>query len=472
MKTPNDLFGRLPSVTDLLENPRIKGLVDRVQEMEVTTGVRQFVDRMRREVSRRTIDAPIPSITELADRAARFILGRHTSTQKQAINATGQLWPAGLVGPPLPEDALAAMSVVSQHYHVGGATTAAHLASELAGGQAARLYASPAGAMLAALHACGGSKRVVVARGEMGTMDSCIRLTELAKQAGVELVEVGAADSVSLDDYRTALDAGAAMLLRIESLPHVLREQTCRPEIKELAKLADQHGATFVHNIGRGPLAPLPEPIEASVPNAAASLSAGTAVVVARGDGYLGGPRCGIVVGRRPALESLDTPLAALLAVDPLIESALAATLALWKTPERTALAIPTLALLSTPLLNLESRAERIAAQIETLPGVISATLVEIEPATDLGANRLLPSFGISVQCETDHSERIARQLREGEPRILANWSEARVLLDLRTVAPADDIALVTAFELEHHDEPSEGTAEPAPAETTNEESA
>ena len=453
MKTPNDLFGRLPSVSDLLENPRIKGLVDRVQEMEVTTGVRQFVDRMRREVSRRAIDTPIPSISELADRAARFILGRHGSTRKQAINATGRLWPTELVGPPLAEDALAALSVLAQHYHVGGSTTACEMAAELAGGQAARLFACPNGAMLAALQSAAEPKRVIVARGEMGTLESNLRLADLAKQAGVELVEVGAADAVSLDDYQRALADGASMLLRVESLPHVLREQTTRPSMEELAKLANQHGATLVHHLGRGPLGPLPEEIEVQATHAAASLAAGASLVVARGDGYLGGPRCGIVVGRREAIDKLDTPLAAMLAIDPLVETALAATLALWKLPDRTALTIPTLAMLSTPLLNLESRAERIAAQIEPLPGVMTASVVEVEPASDLGANRLLPSYAVSVQLESGHQPRLAKQLAEGDIQVLATWSHDRVLLDLRTVSPSDDIALVSAFDTHPHSE-------------------
>lgn len=447
MKSPNDLLNRLPSVSDLLENPRIKGLVDRVQEMEVTSGVKQFVERMRREVSRRALDVPIPSIGELADRAARFILGRHSADVPEVVNATGELWPAGLSGPPLADEALAALTTGALHYHARGADAVGTIAAELTGAQAARVYGSSAGALLVALSALAEGKPIIVARGELGTMDGCIRLTDLAKQAGTTLVEVGATDSVSEADYRQALEAGAGIVLRIESLPHALRGQTCRPELATLVKLAGEFGAKVIHHIGRGPLVPLGDGIALDVVTASQSIASGTALVIARGDGYTGGPRCGLAIGRRDAVEKLtSSPLSPVVGVDPLVESVLAATLTLWRTPDRAAMSIPTLSLLSTPLLNLQTRAERMAAQIGAEQGILSAAPVEIAAGDDMGATRPLPSFGVNVLCASDHLARVKRQLEDARPQVRGNWSGDRVVLDLRTVAPSDDIALVAAF--------------------------
>lgn len=459
MKTPNDLFSRLPSVNDLMENPRIKGLVDRVQEMEVANGVRQFVERMRREVSRRALDAPIPSIGEIADRAARFILGRHATQAPQVVNATGNLWPPGLTGPPLADEALATMSAAAQHYHAHAGRQVADLVAQVAGGQAAAIFNSPAGAAIMAMSTLADGRPIVVARGEVGTMDGSIRLTDLAQQAGVKLVEVGASDSVSLDDYRSALAAGAGVLLRVEALPHAMREQTCRPEVAELVKLAGEHDAKVVHHIGRGALSSLGEAIPLDVVTASASLSAGVALAIARGDGYTGGPACGLAIGRRDLVEQLTgSPLSTALAVDPLVESALGATLTLFRDAERAATSIPTLALLSTPILNLQSRAERMAAQIEALPGIVTASPIEIPSAEDMGGTRPLPSFGISVLCEGEHLARIQKQLEESRPQIIGNWRGDRLLLDLRTVVPADDIALVAAFDLPGDDSSADTT--------------
>lgn len=464
MKSPNDFLNRLPTVSDLLENPRIKGLVDRVQELEITSGVKQFVERMRREVSRRALDAPIPSIGELADRAARFILGRHSTDIPEVVNATGQLWPAGLSGPPLADEALATLTTGAQHYHARGVSAAATLAAELTGAQAARVYGTSAGALLVALSALADGKPIVVARGELGTMDGCIRLTDLAKQSGTTLVEIGATDSVSEADYRQALEAGAGIVLRVEALPHALRGQTCRPELATIVKLANEFGAKVIHHIGRGPLTPLGESIAIDMVTASHSIASGSTLVIARGDGYTGGPRCGLAIGRRDAVEKLsNSPLSPVVSVDPLVDNVLAATLALWRTPDRAATSIPALSLLSTPLLNLQSRAERMAAQIAAEQGILSAAPVEIAAGDDMGATRPLPSFGVNVLCARDHLARITRQLADARPQVLGNWHGDRVVLDLRTVAPADDIALVAAFGTPRADETdSSGSESPS----------
>lgn len=447
MKTPNDIFSRLPTVGDLLENPRIKGLVDRVQEMEVTNGVRQFVDRMRQEVSRRSFDAPIPSIGELADRAARFILGRHAADQPQVINATGQLWPPGLSGPPLADEALATLTASGRHYHAHGGRGAAALVAELTGAQSAGIYATPAGALLVAMASLGSGRPIALARGELATLDGKVRVTDLAKQAGVELIEVGATDSVSLDDYRQALSDGAGTLLRIEAMPHALRGKTCRPELAQLVRLAGEHSATVIHDIGRGALVPLAGDIDLDVVTASQSIAAGATLVVARGDGYTGGPRSGMAVGRRDVVEKLTRhTLHGVLAADPLVDAALSGTLSLLRDAERSVLAIPTLSLLSTPLLNLQGRAERLAAQIAAEPGIVSATPMEIPCGDDMAATRPLPSFGISVICDGAELTRIQGQLESAQPRVVGNWKGDRVVLDLRTVPPEDDIPLVSAF--------------------------
>lgn len=448
MKSPNDLLNRLPSVGDLLENPRIKALVDRAQETDVAQGVRQFVDRMRSELSRRALDAPIPSIGELADRAARFILGRHAQGDSRVINATGQLWYRNLSGPPLADEALAATTTLAQHFHVRNQDRASRLAAKMATAQAGCVVHSASAAIWLALSSLAGGTKAIVARGEVGTLERNVRLTQLASQAGVELVEVGAADSVSLDDYRAALEVGRALVLRMEALPHALDGETCRPDLRSLAGLAAEFDAPLLHHIGRGPLAPLSEAIPIAIASADQSVSAGAAVVICHGDGYLGGPACGIAVGKQDVINQLtSSPLFGVLKASRLIECTLASTLHLLGDPDRAALALPTLAMLSTPLLNLQSRAERLAPQIDSLPGIVAATPIELPAAADMAAMQPLPSFGISVLCNQNELESIKSQLSESTPPIIGVWHGDRVLLDLRTVLPEEDIALVSAFE-------------------------
>ena len=69
---PN-IFRNLPSVNQLLENPRLKELVDNVNHRVVVDGVRTFLDDLRVQVSAAAEDVSIPTPQELADRIADWL---------------------------------------------------------------------------------------------------------------------------------------------------------------------------------------------------------------------------------------------------------------------------------------------------------------------------------------------------------------------------------------------------------------
>lgn len=463
MRPPSDLFRRLPTVNDLLENPQIKSLVERVNQMEVTAGVRQFVDRLRREVSRRRLDMPLPSIGELADRARRFILGKRAAGLPRVVNATGDLWPAGMSGPPLAEEAVAAVTDLMQHYHAQGDQEVAEAIADFAGAEAAMVVNSANAALWLALAAMADGKPVVVARGELGTLDGDVRLTDVAAQGGVQLVEVGATNSTTLADYEQALVAGAGLVLRIESVPYAVATECTRPTVAELVAAAAAHSVPMLHHLGRGSLAPLDDEIDIDVPDAGKSLAAGSSLVVLRGDGYLGGPDCGLVVGKRTMIARLrNHPLAKIVGAVALVEGALGATLAAHRQPDRRAMAIPLISLLTTPLDNLQIRAARLASQIADKQGIASAEPIALPPGGTSGTARPLASFGIAIDCEPEATRRIAQQLEESHPRVVGHWNENRLVLDLRSVFPDEDIPLVSAF-----DEPDAATGQDSPPSTT-----
>ena len=95
------------------------------------------------------------------------------------------------------------------------------------------------------------------------------------------------------------------------------------------------------------------------------SLREGADLVLACGDKLVGGPQCGIILGRRSHVETLARhPLARALQLDKLALSALAGTLRLYRKPGEAQRSIPIWQLLAAPLENLKLRAERLAPQM------------------------------------------------------------------------------------------------------------
>jgi L-seryl-tRNA(Ser) seleniumtransferase len=179
------------------------------------------------------------------------------------------------------------------------------------------------------------------------------------------------------------------------------------------------------------------------------SLRAGTDLVILSGDLLLGGPPCGIILGRRNLVQRIAThPLATVTTPGKLTVSALTATLRLYLDASRAEREIPVLSLLTTPLENLRNRAERLAPQLQATPAVTLAQPVE-EAAflTDSRCPRdALSTWAIRLIPAVGELTAFAARLRN-EAGILVRVRAQDLLIDLRTVFPRQDTHLVAAFE-------------------------
>ena len=85
------------------------------------------------------------------------------------------------------------------------------------------------------------------------------------------------------------------------------------------------------------------------------SIEAGSDLVLFSGDKLLGGPQCGVIVGKQALVQKVAThPLARAMRVDKVTLSALAATLQLLRDRAKAERELPLLTLLSTPVENLK----------------------------------------------------------------------------------------------------------------------
>jgi L-seryl-tRNA(Ser) seleniumtransferase len=265
-------------------------------------------------------------------------------------------------------------------------------------------------------------RNVVVARGEMVEIGDGFRMTELVESVGATLREVGTTNRVRLADYERAVDADTAFVLKVHPSNFVVEGFTSSVPVAELSGLP----VPVVADIGSGLLAPHPRlPDE---PSASASLRAGADLVTASGDKLLGGPQCGLLLGRADLVERLRRhPFARALRVDKLTLAALEATL--------TGPAPPVAAALSARAEDLMLRAEKLAAE---LAEVVPASAVPSSGAVGGGGAPGVELASAAVSLPPS----LARPLRLGEPPVVGHVARDRLLLDLLTV-PADQDALL-----------------------------
>ncbi len=112
---PN-IFRNLPSVSQLLENPQLKQMVDSVNHNVVVDGVRSFLDDLREQVSNAAEDVSIPTANELAEKIADWLKSEEKPYLRPVINGTGIILHTGLGRAPLSTQAIDAVVEISAGY--------------------------------------------------------------------------------------------------------------------------------------------------------------------------------------------------------------------------------------------------------------------------------------------------------------------------------------------------------------------
>jgi L-seryl-tRNA(Ser) seleniumtransferase len=174
-------------------------------------------------------------------------------------------------------------------------------------------------------------------------------------------------------------------------------------------------------------------------------LAAGADLVTFSGDKLVGGPQAGLIVGRAdPVARLRRDPLARAMRPDKVTLVAVAATLALYRAG-RARSDIPVWRAIAADADDLRHRADRISSRLA--PSGSAARIDVVATRATVGGGSLpgetLPSVALRVHHGS--ASRLAERLRRSDPCVIGRIEDGAVLLDLRTVDPVTDEALVAA---------------------------
>ena len=269
-------------------------------------------------------------------------------------------------------------------------------------------------------------------------------IPDVLRQSGATLREVGTTNRTRIADYAAAIGARTAVILRVHPSNFRIEGFTERPRLEELAALGARFEVPVVEDLGSGLLAATPG--TAGEPTVRASIEAGVDACTFSGDKLIGGPQAGIVAGRRAVIDRVRShPLMRALRVDKLTYAALEATL-IEHAAGRAADTVPVARMITAPVTALEARADALRARLAALPRVavsVQATEAAIGGGSTPGLT--LSSRAVALEPHDRPASALAAALRAGQPAVVGRIADGRVLLDLRTVDPADDGALEDA---------------------------
>ena len=444
----------LPAVERVLNVPQVVSICAQFGRRTVTNWVRQILGDLRNgrsdgvSTDAERIEAlVVQRVSEAAQCAASQRL-------RKVINGTGVVIHTNLGRAPLAPAAIEAMNAAAACTNLEvdmstgqrgrrGAMVEA-LCQEVTGAEAALVVNNCAAATLLALQTLAAGRQVLISRGQLIEIGGSFRLPDVFRQAGVVLHEVGTTNRTRLADYAAAIGPETAALMRVHPSNYRISGFCETVPISELANLGRSHEVPVIDDVGSGCLYNLSRFGLSDEPIVSESLRAGADLVLFSGDKLLGGPQCGVIVGRSEIVAKLRAnPLSRALRVDKLTFAALEATLEIHRAG-RAFEEIPVLRQLSLSADEIRTRAEQLVERLRTqFP---SPDVVSVEPVSSAsGGGALpelsLPSWAIAISCKS--ADRVASKLRMGDPAVFCRMQEGRVLVDLRTVLPEDETSLL-----------------------------
>ncbi len=447
----------VPSVDHVMQRPEVQALVGRHGRPVVLRHVQAALDELRRRArddERGIGEAAAALPTEVAAR----VEAAAWPSLVRVLNATGVVVHTNLGRAPLSKAAAARVGEIASSYsnleydlergERGNRETHAEVRlRELLGVESTVVVNNCAAAVLLAVNTLAEGREVLVSRGELVEIGGSFRIPDILRKGGARLREVGTTNRTRIADFRAALSPEVGLILKVHPSNFRIVGFTEAPSIEELAELAKEAGISLMEDQGSGLIDTLPDALaqEATVPGA---LRGGAGVVTFSGDKLLGGPQAGLVAGHRALVEAMRrNPLYRALRVDKMTLAALDATLAAHEAG-RAATDVPVLRMIRAPLDEIRSRAEAFLSRLGDAAPDLQLTLAEALSAVGGGSAPAVgvPTVAISITHPGIRPDRMAAMLRSGKPPVVARVADDRLLVDLRTVPPEDEPALLEAL--------------------------
>ncbi len=446
---------QIPSVNALLDDPVIADLLTTHPRARVVATLRRALDAARERIA---AGGAAPTTTDVVTEAAATLRTRERERLRPVINATGIILHTGLGRAVLPPAAAAALAKLDCccNLQIDLATgtrgrrnyETEQLLCELTGAEAAMVVNNNAAATLLILAALCAGREVVVSRGQLIEIGGSFRLPDCVHQSGARLVEVGTTNKTHLRDYAAALNENTVAVMRVNPSNYRVIGFTAEVSVAELVSLKRDRDLLVIDDLGCGALVGLERFGLEHEPTAGESIAAGADLVCFSGDKLIGGPQAGIIVGRAALIQRIRKhPLTRMLRVDKCADIALEHTLRLFLDPDRLPETNPTYAMLAVPLETLRRRARGIQRRVQKQATQASLRIVEGESALGGGSLPATPirTWLIVLTLPGWSAAQLAARLRRHEPPVIARVADDTVILDMRTLLPAEDRELAQA---------------------------
>jgi L-seryl-tRNA(Ser) seleniumtransferase len=456
-----NLLRLLPAVDRLMELAKTEACFELVPASVVVNAIRTVIDADRRRIRE---GGRAPGEKDLADAAVlqRVKAAVRSAMQpklRRVINATGVVIHTNLGRSLLAPEAVESLAGVAGRYSnleydlEAGRRGSRYMAvrdllCEITGAEDAMVVNNNAGAVLISLETIARGRSVVVSRGDLVEIGGSFRIPDVMAKSGAVLREVGTTNRTHLRDYEGAIDPGTALLLKVHWSNYSIVGFTAQVPLRELVELGARRGIPVMEDLGSGTFIDFSRYGLLKEPTVQDSVASGADLVTFSGDKLLGGPQAGVIVGRKPLIESIrKNPINRALRIDKLTLAALESTLRLYRDEARAVAAIPTLRMLTESEDAVQPRAEELARRLQAIgDSRLKVEIVRLSSKAGGGSLPLLdlPSRCLRVQVDGLTANQLELKLRRNDPPIIGRIEDGAFLMDARTLQP-DEAPIIAA---------------------------
>ena len=441
----------IPSMTDLLSSPKLKGMTNRLNSVSIFSTARSVLDEVAAEAKNAASSRRMPDIYELSERIAARLKTVQVSQSGNLINATGVLLPPEIAVSEIPLKALDQMVAsfgdessasspdilqptsmssnddTETKSSLQETTSVRTMICNLTGASDAIVVNGHAAALLLTFGTFAARDRqkrrhVLATPGDLYETLSGCRIADLLSHVGCETTMVGSLMRATLDDYADGASDETAMVYRADGIDGCLALDRILPELSQLVDFARKRNLPLVYDTEWGTFHPTAEYGLNDVPTCRDLLKQGVSLLVmscgrlngcdfasARDDAetwFAGQTRCCapvVIMGEKSLIREIrKSPLYSSFVPSRHDMAALAGVLSLSMSQEMAENELPVWQLLSTDNENLKLRADRMALQIAAIDGVTDARVVSAPVClTPLRPRYTLPSQEIRVTFES-----------------------------------------------------------------------
>ncbi len=451
-----NLYTKIPKVDQLLDNNKIKKLLEKNSKNLVMECIHEELNHVRNMISKKeNEDLILKYIENLSSNIEKKLNYKKEFKLKKVINATGVVIHTNLGRSALNEEIFNNVKNVSigysnLEYDLEKGTRGSrysHLTDSIKKITAAEdciVVNNNAAAVMLILSTMAKGKNVITSRSELVEIGGSFRIPDVCRESGAELKEVGTTNKTHLSDYENAIDENTAALFKVHQSNFKIFGFTESVSSVEMKSLKEKYNIPIIEDLGSGVLIDLSKYGLTHEPTVQECIQNGVDVVSFSGDKLLGGVQAGIIVGKKEYIEKMKkNQLTRALRVDKFTISALEVVFSYYIDENIAIKKIPTLKMLTISSSDLYEKAKKLINSFDK-NDEFSFDIIDID--SEVGGGSLptqnLPSKAVRVFSKSFSENDLEVFLRKRKIPIISRIFKGHLIFDVRTIFE-DEFSLI-----------------------------